>query len=625
MVKKLKRIHPVKKTTRLTRVERVRSAKEKEAEMDEGLRAIYGEKSEDLKVVTRGGSRLTYWLTRIVGFLAFTALVIFGVTVLASQGWLFNKGYAPLALAVEAPAEVKSGETVSITIPYENPDKTPLASLEVNVNVPPSFTVTKTSPAPSDAKELIFTVGSVPGHGKGVITLEGTWIVTTPSTNSVQAIASYKPANFSSDFSQIASASVSTTASVLALSLTGPETATPGAEVSYVVKVTNNGTLPAKGAVVTLSAPNGFTVTKSTPPVTPGERPKWTFENIDAGKDVTITVKGSYASDVTDVEKMAADVSFPVGSGLDTKYLVQSGSSVSTDVSGGALRLTLVGNGLSGDTFVAPGDALRLGYRLENTGEGPLSDAAVTLDFQPGTGIPITWSKASLDGGVLSKDGVVFDAKKIGVINPSEKKSFNLSFPVKAELTSTDVDTFTVIARATVAGSTIQSSPLTVHVNSSVGFSASAHYFSTDGAPIGDGPLPPVVGSTTTFEVMWSIPHALHPLEDLVVTATLPPGVTFGGNVASDLGKVTYDASANIVRFDATGITKEAGVIHAKFYVKATPAAADVGKVMKILSGSALRVTDSVTLSRIEKETEALTTALPEDTFAEGKGIVVAN
>lgn len=593
--------------------------------MDEGLRAIYGESPEDLSVVTPGGSRLTYWLMRIVGWLAFAAVLIFAVTVLSSRGWFMNQGYAPLVLAVEMPVEIKSGEAVTIKVPYENPENIPLAQLEVNVNLPPSFIVTRMDPVPFDEKELIFTLGSVAAHGKGVISIEGTWIVTTPSTNTVQAIAGYKPANFSSDFSQIATASVSTKSSVLALGVTGPEKATPGAVLAYVVKVTNSGSLPVKGAVVTLSPPTGFTVAKSTPTFSAGERPKWTFENIDAGKEVSITVSGSFASDVTDVEQMKAEVSLPVGTGIDSKTLVQAAGMVPTDVSGGALRLTLVGNGLSGDTSVAPGDALRLGYRLENTGTTPLSDAAVTLDFQPGTGVPITWSKASLDGGVLNKDGVIFDAKKIGVINPADKKSFNLLFPVKAELAPTDVDTFTVIARATVAGSTIQSSPLTVHINAAVALTASAHYFSTDGAPIGEGPLPPAVGSGTTFEVMWTIPHALHPLEDLVVTATLPPGVTFAGNVASDLGKVTYDASANIVRFDATGITKEAAVIHAKFYVKATPTAADVGKVMKILSGSALRVTDSTTSNRIEKEADALTTALPEDKFAEGKGIVAAN
>lgn len=102
----------------------------------------------------------------------------------------------------------------------------------------------------------------------------------------------------------------------------------------------------------------------------------------------------------------------------------------------------------------------------------------------------------------------------------------------------------------------------------------------------------------------------------------MPPGVTFADGGASDLGKVTYDASANIVRFDATGITKDATTIHAKFYVKATPSSADVGKAMKLLSGSALRVTDSTTTNRIEKEADIITTALPDDTYALGKGIV---
>ncbi len=502
MVKKLKRIHPIEKTTPEPEVERVRTKKEKETEMDEGLRAIYGDTPEDLSIVNQSGSRLTFWLSRIVGFLAFAAIIIFAVSLLASRGWFMNQNFSPLTLAVEAPTEVKSGEAVTIKIPYENPEKVPLASLLIDVNLPPSFLITKMSPLPTDADRLIFTVGSVGSHAKGSIIIEGTWIVTTPSTNTIQAIANYKPANFSSDFSQIATASVSTKASVLALAITGPDKATPGADVAYTLKVTNTGTLPVRGAVVSLTPPTGFSLSKSVPASTPGERPKWKFDNIDAGKDVTIKVNGSFASDVTDVQQMSADVSFPSGSGIDAKTLVQATGIVPTDVTGGALRLTLVGNGLSGDTSVAPGEALSLGYRLENTGKTPLTDTVVTLDFQPATGIPLTWSKANLDGGVMTKDGVVFDAKKIGIINPAEKKSFNLSFPVKAELAVTDVDSFIVTARAVVGGSTIQSSPLTVHVNALVAFAASAHYFSTDGAPIGEGPLPPVVGTSTTFEVM---------------------------------------------------------------------------------------------------------------------------
>lgn len=625
MAKKLKRIHPVKKIVLLKRPVSLRAAaKEKEEEMDEGLKAIYGDTPEDLTVVTKGGSRLTYWLSRIVGLLAFAAIIIFAVSALASRGWFSSGDFSPLVLAVDAPAEVKSGETIKVQIPYENPEKVPLASLSVDVNVPSSFVITKMDPMPSNEKELVFTLGSVPSHGKGVITLEGTWVVTTPSTNTVQAIASYKPANFSSDFSRIATASVDTKASVLTLAITGPDKATPGADVSYVVKVTNSGTLPAKGVVVMLSPPVGFTVSKSTPAFTAGERPQWTFETFEPGKETSITVTGSYASDVTDVQQMGADVAFLLGSGLDAKTLVQATGTTPTDVTGGSLRLTLVGNGLAGDTSVAPGDTLRLGYRLENTGTTPITDAAVTLDFQPATGVPIVWSKANLDGGVMTKDGVVYDAKKIGTINPAEKKSFNLAFPVKAELAATDVDTFTVIARATIDGSTIQSSPLTIRVNAAVGFKASAHYYSSDGAPIGEGPLPPVVGTPTTFEVMWTITRALHPLEDLVITATLPPGVTYADGAAADLGKITYDSSANIVRFDATDVAKDVNVVHAKFYVKATPSAADVDKAMKLLSGSALRVTDATTTNRIEKETDALTTSLPDDPHAAGKGIVVA-
>ncbi len=592
--------------------------------MDEGLRAIYGHEPDDLHIVTNGGSRLTFFLTRAVAALAVLAVLVLGAFYLASKGILFNQQFTPLALAVEAPKTLKSGEATTITIPYENPQNVPIASLSVNVNVPPGFKVTKTDPIPSDPAEMIFTIGSVAPHAKGAITLQGIWLTETPSTSSIQAIASYKPANFDSDFSQIASANVQTDASVLTLTMDGPQTASPGGAVTYNMTLTNTGSVAVSQASLDLTMPLGFAITKSSPAFAPGELPKWTFDTLAPASVTKVSVTGVFASDVSGSSAVSAAVSLAAAgkTGESVQFLSQAEAHTATDVSGGNIRLSLVGNGLSGDVTVEPGKNLSVGVQIQNTGTAAITDASIILDFQPDKGVPIVWSKALLDGGVLAADGVHFDVKTIGALNPNDKKTFNLSFPVKTDFVAGDVQAFTVVAKATSGGSTVLSSPLNVKTSASVTFSATAHYYSTDGAPIGSGPLPPVVGQETSYEVMWSVTHALHPLENLTVTATLPAGVTYGGNQAADAGAIIYDDNTRTVRWDVAALTAGSAVVHGKFYVKVTPEAADAGQLKKILSGSSLRVTDSDTGARIDRDADPLTTDLPDDKFAAGKGIV---
>ncbi len=432
-------------------------------------------------------------------------------------------------------------------------------------------------------------------------------------------VANYKPANFDADFSEIATASVSTKESVLTSEMTGPETASPGESVTYTVKVKHSGETALDGVEVTFALPEGFVVSSSVPPLEAGASSLFKLGTLEPGKEALLTLTGSFSSEVTDVTQLSSTLQINTAG---AKPLTQSTTVWLTDVKGGDLRLSLVGNGISGTVATEPGSALRLSFRIENAGEATISDASVVLDFQPPTGVPIAWTQATLDGGVLSKEGVKFEAAKIGALEPGAKKSFNLVFPLKAALGAGDVDQFTVVARASTAHSTLLSSPITVNLNAAVNFAVTAHYYSSEGAAIGSGPLPPEVSQATSFEIMWAVNHALHPLEELVVTATLPPGVGFAGNAASDTGAVTYDELTRTVRWEASAIAADAGNLHAKFFVSATPGEEDVDTFMKILSGSVLRVTDEKTGARIDRTAAEVTTELPDDSFAAGKGTV---
>ncbi len=595
------------------------SVKEQSKEIEEGLRSIYGGEPEDLHVVERGGSALTYWLWRIIGVLGVFALAVLVSVVLISRGALAGKDYDPLVMSLVMPSEVKSGEVVTIEIPYENPKKIPIASLEFDLNLPASFKVISSVPAPTDPDEMIYTLGNLGPRSDGVVKLQGLWLESAPSSTNIQAIANYRPSNFNADFSKISSSPVTTTSSVLVQEVTGPETVSPGEIVTYTVKINHNGEVPLSDVEALVSLPQGFILGSSVPALEVGAAPLFKLGTFEPKTEKIISLKGSFSSEVTDVQQITSVVRIALSS---TRTLTQVSNEWLTNVKGGDARLSLVANGITGDVAAEPGSTLRLSFRLENAGTVEMKDASVLLDFQPPSGIPIIWSESSLDGGVLTADGVKFDALKIGTILPGEKKTFNLAFPLKETLAATDVDTFTAVARATTASSTLLSSPITVKMNAGVDFDISAHYYSSDGAVIAEGPMPPKVGETTTYELMWTVGHALHALEDMVVTATLPEGVGFAGNTASDSGAITYDEATRTVRWQVDTLAVETGDIHAKFFVSVTPADSDEGTFVKMLSSSTLRITDEKTGARIDRTADAVTTELPDDSFAAGKGTV---
>ena len=415
-------------------------------------------------------------------------------------------------MEIEAPTEVNSGDPIQIIVRYANPSRTPVASLELDVNLPAAFVLSTALPEPTNVDELSWTLGSLGPHSDGQLVLNGVWLSAVPATTGLQALAAYRPGNFNSNFSDIATATVTTLSSNLSLDLTGPETATPGVELTYVAKVTNAGLEEFKATNLVVTLPTGFILTKSTPTLEAGADAEWAISALAAGASNEVTFTGSFAGDVSDVQQLSATLSIPDGD----RALAQAAAQTVTDVTGSDLLATLVVNGNADKATTELGGTLRLTVRLDNSGPTDINDASLVLDFKPDTGVPIVWNSASLAGGKLTSAGIVFDSKLIGVIKAGEKKTYNLSFPIQPALVDADVDEWRVTAFVSAGDTKIQTPVFPISMKASAELSASARFYSDSGAPIGEGPLPPKVGEATSYRVFWKIAKAVHELDDVV-------------------------------------------------------------------------------------------------------------
>ncbi len=586
--------------------------------IQDGLQAIYGDDRSDLHVVERDGSGLSRLLTRIVLGLALFAVLAFGGFFLYTTFFDQNTSKQALVLSIEAPPEVKSGEQTQIIINYSNPSGIPLAALELDINLPASFALSMAQPEPTTPEELIWIIGSLGSHSDGQIILDGVWLSGVPSTTTVQALAAYRPGNFNSNFSDIATATVTTLSSVLTLELTGPEIGTPGQPLTYTAKIKNTGLEVMNNAQFALTLPTGFVLTSSTPSLEAGADPEWELGNLMSEAEALVTWAGSFTADVKDVQQFAAVVSVPESD----RQLPQASAQWFTDVAGSDFQTTMVINGNTDKATTEPGGTLRLTVRLENAGDTDLSGGSFLIDFKPDSGIPIIWSSASLAGGKLTPAGIVFDSAVVGTVKAGEKKTYNLSFPIKDTLAATEVDEWTATTYVTLGETQVQTPPFPISMKASADVSARASFYSDTGAPIGEGPLPPEVGEATTYRIFWQIAKAVHELQDVTVSATLPPDVSWDNRVLSSTGNVQFDATTGTVRWETSSLPANEEAT-AEFTVKLIPGEEDVGTFVKLLSGTALSATDADTGAAVEAESESFTTEIPEDTFAVGKGTVV--
>ncbi|MEK7105474.1 MAG: hypothetical protein AAB865_02220 [Patescibacteria group bacterium] len=598
---------------------------EKNASLDKDLHVIYGGEDEtdfsklDVRRRKRG-PRLLLWTLATLVILAGAAwggYMVFQKT--------FNQTGEPLTLTIEGPEEVKSGEAVQFDVIYQNRGHVPLANLELKLNLPKGFSPTTMEPAPTTAPD-VWTIGSVTAGSDGLIRLKGTWIDPVPSGQTVQAIATYHPANFNSDFQAIATKAIVIKESTLLLTVEGPATATSGSTIDYTYTIKNDGPSEASNLHLRLTLPATFIVSSSDPAPIEGGAAEWALAApLPAGTEAKITVTGAYAADATGVQTIHGSV----GVMREESYVEQTVLDSQTDVLGGGLSLRLIVNGSTEEQTADLGSKMRLSIDVTNGGKEIVGGLSSALTVEGGEAID--WNKADLAGGSRSGNTVTWAGSvlsKKGILEGTGRETIDLSLPLMSSVSAeADTLTLTVAASITKTGDladekTLQSTPLVIQLNSDTSLSTSARYYE-DSAAVGSGPLPPEVGQTTTLRVYWALDNTLHALDDVTVSATLPPSVAYNGPVTTDIGTVSLEPSTRTLTWTIDRLPTSVTHAGMTFDLSITPTADDVGEFVKLSNETTLGATDSVTGARLQLSGDILTTELPDDEEAAGKGAVI--
>lgn len=589
------------------------------------LRIIYsgtdGVIPDMTKLTSNKRSALRRFLLKSIIFLFVLSVVAWTGFFLFSNG-LINKKDA-LSIKIDGPSEIKAGQEVSFTIHYENTGTVPFATLEMSASLPSTFHITTTIPETTEKK--VWTIGSLTPKSDGVITINGIFLSEVPSSERLQTLFTYKPANFNSSFQQIEIYKINLDDSVLNLSINGPEKVLPGDEVEYIITTGQIEKNPMFNLRVTPVLPQDFTVASANPEFATGQS-YWNLPTLNPNEPKTFSIKGAYTSSANGEQTFGTHIGFM---DQDT-YLKQKEIQSKTEILGGSIGFHLIVNGSNTDQTIDAGKVIHGSVDYANQGTDTAKDVSFTLSLDAdGKTIPIDWNKAEMSGGKRNGNSITWNKSSLNQLSSLKPKDAGVIDFTLPMLTNTSVDHLT-IKLATEIGSvgdinttrSIESTPIIISINSNATLKTESRYFTEEGQPIGSGPLPPKVGQTTSYRVYWNISNSLHDLSNIKISTTLPSGITWIEKKLTDIGDISFNSTTRTVTWNVTKLPGSIQKAGAWFDVSTNPTTKDIGKFITLTNTTSFTAKDMITKQDLASSVSNVTTELPTDTFANGKGTV---
>lgn len=603
-------------------------------EVEKSLEAIYeenGKLPDFAKLETR--ERPYLWLV-IFGICTFFAMLIAAIWF----GFLLFKPFRGfqgdgLRIVIDGPGKISLGEENTYFINWQNMANEPLANAELRVNFPNDFKMTSIEPAPTDAAQNLFRLGSVPYGGRGSIAVRGMYTGALGTKTAIQVVGSYRPASFNSDFEALSTQPVEYVDSVLEGRLDVPVKALPGDRVTFTYVLVNRGASPMKGLETRMRIPAGFIHdATSTVGQFEGDVLRIPAYELSAGASTTFGLTGTFATGFSGDATLHVETGKVSESGV---FLPAQTSESNLSVLAGDLSLKLVVNGSDASRSVTYGEMQHVSLAYENTSPEELRDVSLQLTFEPdasGT-VPVDWSKLEqMSSGTRVGNALMWDARSLADFEklvPQVDGTLEFSVPAISVTSSTaQVTGYRVFAEArmtlgsTAIKRTIRTTPIQFHFRTDAHLTSEARFSSEEGAPLGTGPLPPEVGQTTRYRIQWNVDKTVHELKNIRVSAELPKRVTWVGVASTTAGDVQYDEQTRIVTWLLNRMPKDIGTEAIGFDVAFSPSELDVGRFGQLLGEARFEATDADISEPIVQAVPRLSTDLPSDEMAKSKGVV---
>ncbi len=518
-------------------------------------------------------------------------------------------------ISIEGASSIASGDVLELQLLVTNRYDIPLELAELVVTYP------KGSVSPADFKTPLLSeripLGLIDARSarRGAIR-----VVVFGNTGDVQEInveLQYRMQRGSAIYAQNAKHSVLINTDALSTTIEANKETVSGQQVPVSVKIKSQSSTLLSGVYVDISLPFGIDIADSAPvfDVSGDKYYRWILGDLRPGEErvvhFSVTARGQ-SGDVKIIRAKAGLGAFKDLENLNEEGTVLSKIEHEINVQRPFLDVKLTSGGADLDEFVAnSGTTFNVAVSWENNLKVPITDAtiAITLD---GTALNKAGVDAGQHGFYRSVDSLLFwDPKTSGgvlkTLPPGERGVFNFEItPLTKEFLQRLKEpflTFTVHS----AGNRLNEQGVpevlkakyvkTVKIGTDVTFDAMALYRNN---PFGSkGPIPPKAEYETVYAVVWEISNTTSDLEEVMVTAQLPPYVRWIGLVLPATERVVYNREKNTVTWYVGSVKAGSGISlvpkSVTFAIGLVPSVSQIGTSPTLVEQQVLEAVDTYT------------------------------
>jgi hypothetical protein len=393
----------------------------------------------------------------------------------------------------------------------------------------------------------------------------------------------------------------SPTRSTLAITLTLPEKLLSFQDVDGLIAYHNTGEIDFPEIAIEPEWPDGFETTRDI----------FRVPAIKAGQSGEVRFKG-YLGDVGEMTRWLFHPSFVFG---EDRYRQET---------------------LTHDAPVIP-PPLELSHGTIKSALQPGATAVFTVEYKHVGEFPVSDVRLGIESDSPFLSNALYMSDPIKNIQPEDQGSAIIQVPLRSTISQSETSVFENLTLETRSiatyklgdgsGQEVTSKGASIEslLTTPLSFDAFARYTTLSGDQIGRGSLPPRVDQSTSYWLFWNVGQTTNAIENIVIEAVLPKNVTFTGRQStSQNAGVTYDDSTRTVRWTADRIDPTLSpiskIVGVAFEVELTPTDDQVDTVADLMTNLSITARDSVTGALLTRSASDLTTSLPNDPRASGKG-----
>lgn len=618
---------------------------------------VYEATGDDLTAVTMLEHRRRSWQRMLLAILVFLVFVFIGVGIVSWLIWGGNQSFSGenVVFDLEAPKELTSGQEVTYLVSFANREDTAFRKAEVELRYPPGFIFTSSDPAPSTGENL-WDLGSLNSGFDGEIEVSGRLVGKPDIDTTISGVLRYWPANFSSEFQEVASAQSLIKPVNAMFRVEGPDQVLVGQSASYSINVKNESDDLIQDLQIEGIYPSDFVLESSTPELEEGVT-TWLIEAIAPGEEQEIVLDGFFSA----IDDPEVEMLFLLSQkGADDDFFMQKEERVETILVEGDLIVNLIANGSTKNTTTSWGDVINLSINYQNNSETELADLTVvgTLETRyrinegeksSGGAIDFSTLVDANRGSVEQVDKVTDqsvhvrtitwdgnDLDTLETLDADEEGTINLQFAlITAEDAKESInhpgDVEVVFVADVKVGKTggveeeitVTSNPITIKLDTDLELDAHARYYDENEEQLGSGPLPPEVGEKTTYRVIWDLTNSIHEAQDIIISTQLPSNVAWVNQYNVSAGEVEFNSGGNDLTWRLNKLPSDIEEVTLAFDIELSPLDTQVDKVANLTKKITMTAKDAITGGNLIQSISPLTTGVDRDELASDKGLVV--